>query len=162
MMYMNPPTSLLLLTVFLRLRDSVWMTAKYPLPQITALDPNAFRADVPLYWLIYDGELNQAAFPLVSFHTLETRQDHYHESFLADDLQLKKYVSFHCIDISRMWPVSQDQTLFNVAGFDIFVNQYNAVDGEYNNADGNSCAFTSLHRGGLPKVIKDFILKYVI
>ena len=78
-----------------------------------------------------------------------------------DDAQLKKYVSFHCIDISRIWPVSEDQTLFDVAGFDISPSQFNAFTiTENEDDDDNISIFTALNRGGVPKTIKDFIMKY--
>ena len=71
-------------------------------------------------------------------------------------------MSFHCIDISRIWPVSQDQTLFDVAGFDISPSQFDAFMMTENNEvdEDNMSVFAALNRGGVPKTIKDFIMKY--
>ena len=106
---------------------------------------------------------NQLVSPFVSSYSITpsaitVTNDYWH----VDDSLSKKYVSFHCIDISRICPVSEDQTLFDVAGFDISPSQFDDMietTGNDDNDDDNS-VFTALNRGGVPKTIKDFIMKY--
>ena len=105
---------------------------------------------------------NQLVSPFVSTYSITpsaiTVTNDY---WLLNDSQSKKYVSFHCIDISRIWPVSQDQTLFDVAEFDISPFQFDdIIVTENNDDDDNNSIFTALNRGGVPKTIKDFIMKY--
>ena len=107
---------------------------------------------------------NQLVSPFVSSYSITpsaitVTNDYWH----VDDSQSKKYVYFHCIDISRIWPVSEDQTLFDVAGFDISPSQFNDNMMTENNDDADddeNSVFTALNRGGVPKTIKDFIMKY--
>lgn len=91
--------------------------------------------------------------PFVSTYSITQSNITVTNSYWSTPNDTMKNVSFQCTDIQRVWPVSQDGSLFDVANFDIAAND------ETNNNDDEESVLTALNRGGIPKMVKDFILE---